>query len=51
MNTYPNNRWHDNLRVIAKGGGSIQARENHDDCPWCEEDEECEDERETDNIQ
>ena len=28
-----------NQQVIAKGGGSLQARGNHDDCPICNDDE------------
>lgn len=25
----------DNQRVIAKEGGSLQARPSHEDCPFC----------------
>lgn len=31
-----NNNWQHNLQVIARGGGSIQAR-SHEDCPICNE--------------
>ena len=40
--------WDENREVVARGGGSEQARDGHEDCPMCNPSEEEGDKEERD---